>query len=180
MGKLLVGVDLVEVARVRRALERTPALKRRLFTEDEIAYCERRGRPEQSYAARFAAREAVLKALGCGFSGVGWKDVSVAIAEDGHPEALLEGAAKARAEEAGVEEVALSLSHTDAVACANAVLITHDARPEKKVRAGERDALASSFKEARSIVLELERAQREAEDERSRTAKGASPQSREE
>ena len=65
MGKLLVGVDLVEVARMRRALERTPRLKERLFTKGEIAYCERRAKPEQSFAARFAAREAVLKALGC-------------------------------------------------------------------------------------------------------------------
>ncbi len=165
---------------MRRALERTPGLKRRLFTDDEIAYCERRAKPEQSYAARFAAREAVLKALGCGFAGMGWKDVSVVNAEDGHPEALLAGTAQGLAFEMGVEEVALSLSHTDTVACANAVLITRDARPAKKVRAGERDALASSFKEARSIVLELERAQKEAGEARTHAASNDPSPTREE
>ena len=149
-----------------RALARTPGLRRRLFTEDEIAYCEGRARPEQSYAARFAAREAVLKALGCGFSGVGWKDVSVAVDSDGRPEAVLAGAARERADALGVEEVALSLSHTESVACANAALITRDVRPAKRERRDGREALASSFKEARSIVFELERAQREAEEAR--------------
>lgn len=162
MGKLLVGVDLVEVARMARALERTPSLKRRLFTPEEISYCEGRAKPEQSYAARFAAREAVLKALGCGFSGVGWQDVSIVVDGAGRPEARLAGKAADIARELGVEEVAISLSHTNEVACANAALITKDARPAPKVRHGSDEALASSFKEARAIVFELERAQGEA------------------
>ncbi len=155
-SRVLVGVDLVDVARMERALERTPSLKRRLFTAGERLYSDRRAHPAQSYAARFAAREAVLKALGTGFSGMGLKDVSVALDDAGRPKVVLAGAAKARADELGVVEVALSLSHTSEVACANAVLITEGARPRRERADDQAARLASSFKEARSIVLELE------------------------
>ena len=73
-----IGVDIVEIDRIERILERTPSFARRVFTEEEISYCERTRRPAEHYAGRFAAREAVLKALGTGFSGgIGLKDVWV-------------------------------------------------------------------------------------------------------
>ena len=73
-----IGVDMLEIARMQQAIERRPHFIRRMFTDAERAYCERTARPAEHYAARFAAREAVLKALGTGFSsGIGFQDVSV-------------------------------------------------------------------------------------------------------
>ena len=67
-----IGVDMLEISRMERVMRRRPSFLRRVFTDDERAYCERCARPAEHYAARFAAREAVLKALGCGFAeGVG-------------------------------------------------------------------------------------------------------------
>ena len=73
-----IGVDMLEIARMQQAIERRPHFIRRMFTDAERAYCERTARPAEHYAARFAAREAELKALGTGFSsGIGFQDVSV-------------------------------------------------------------------------------------------------------
>lgn len=153
-----IGVDIIEIARVERALERTPNIRRRIFTDEERTYCERTSRPGLHYAGRFAAREAVLKALGTGFSqGIGLKDVSVTRDENGRPQALLVGRAAEVAAEQGVLEIALSLSFTHDMAVANAVAVTEAARPRKdEVRDPEAD-LARSFKEARSVLDELER-----------------------
>ena len=63
-----IGVDMLEISRMERVVRRRPSFLRRVFTDDERAYCERCARPAEHYAARFAAREAVLKALGCGFA----------------------------------------------------------------------------------------------------------------
>lgn len=152
-----IGVDMLEIGRMRRAIERHPHIVERTFTDAERAYCDRTARPAQHYAARFAAREAVLKALGTGFSrGIGLKDVSVEVDDAGRPHAVLAGRAAEVARELGVQEVALSLSYTHEVALANAVAVTQEVRPktEKKTDPGLR-----SFREARSVVEELERAQ---------------------
>ena len=77
---------------MQRALDRRPSIAWRMFTDEERLYCEGTARPAEHYAARFAAREAVLKALGCGFGkGVKVKDVSVAHADNGRPVAVLRG-----------------------------------------------------------------------------------------
>ncbi len=150
---------------MERALERTPAFARRIFTDEERAYCERRARPAQHYAVRFAAREAVLKALGTGFSGgIGLRDVSVTRDETGRPRALLTGRVAEVAAEKGVLEIAISLSFTHDVAVANAVAVTAEARPAKSEKAEARDEMAASFKEARSVIDELERVQDELAD----------------
>ncbi|MDI9590047.1 MAG: holo-ACP synthase [Acidobacteriota bacterium] len=155
-----VGIDILEVARMQRALDRRPSIVWRMFTDEERLYCEGTARPAEHYAARFAAREAVLKALGCGFGkGVKVKDVSVAHADNGRPVAVLRGRVREIAAERGVTEVALSLSFTHEVATAMALLVTEEVRPKPK---GERDPereLLSSFKEARSVIDELERLQ---------------------
>lgn len=152
-----IGVDMLEIERMRRAMERHPRILERTFTEEERAYCDRTARPAQHYAARFAAREAVLKALGTGFSrGIGLKDVSVALDDAGRPHAVLRGRALEVAREQGVQEVALSLSYTHDVALANAVAVTAEVRP-KPDRKAEASGLAASFKEARSLIDELER-----------------------
>ena len=117
-------------------------------------------RPAEHYAARFAAREAVVKALGTGFSdGVSFRDVSVTRDDTGRPRALLTGRAAEVARERGIREVALSISHTHDVAVANAIAVTDAVRPAPDARREAQRALASSFKEARSVLDELERVQ---------------------
>jgi len=112
-----VGVDLAEVGRIRKALEDPRIGKRfreRVFTAKEIQYCEkkRRGRYE-SYAGRFAAKEAVMKALGRGWGAkVAWLDIEVARARSGKPEIVLHDKTARLAEELGIRRWALSITHT--------------------------------------------------------------------
>jgi holo-[acyl-carrier protein] synthase len=158
-----IGVDMLEIARMERAMRRRPSILRRLFTDEERAYCDACARPAEHYAARFAAREAVLKALGTGFGqGVGLKDVSVRNDENGRPTAVLSGRAAQLAAARGVQEVALSLSHTREVAVANAVMVTADVRPKVEERRDPAAELLASFKSARTVIDELELLQREA------------------
>jgi holo-[acyl-carrier protein] synthase len=109
-----VGVDILRIERMARALTRNPALRKRLFSVNEQAYCEARGRPAQHYAVRFAAKEAVAKALGHSFS---WQDVEIVKGEKGAPVVVLHNLARSAA--AG-RRVKVSLSHCDeyAIACA--------------------------------------------------------------
>ena len=107
---LSTGVDFTEIERVAGVLDRYgDRFLRRVFTPGEIAYC--RGRAP-NLAARFAAKEAVMKCLGTGFRGVGWRDVEVVRAPSGAPSARLHGRARRRAERLGVTEIAISLSHS--------------------------------------------------------------------
>lgn len=117
-----LGVDICEIARMERALERHPTFRDRFFTDEERAYCDRKARPAESYAGRFAAREAVLKALG-GYPSRGWKDISVVRAPSGAPGIRLAGNALRRADSLGVSEVLITFTHekTNAVAFAVAV-----------------------------------------------------------
>ena len=103
-----VGIDLLEIERLERALERTPRLAERLFTEAERAYAASRGRPGQHLAARFCAKEAVAKALGV--RSWNFHEVEV-LGAGGPPSIRLSGAAAARAAELGVT-VSVSLTHT--------------------------------------------------------------------
>lgn len=156
-----IGVDMLEIARMQRVMDRRPSFLRRVFTDGERAYCERTARPAEHYAGRFAAREAVLKALGTGFSqGIGLSDVSVGHDETtGRPVAILSGRAAEVAREQGVREIALSLSFTRDVAVANAVAVTDEVRPQPDAHEDAARALAASFREARSVIDELERVQ---------------------
>jgi holo-[acyl-carrier protein] synthase len=117
-----LGVDLCEIARLERAIERHPTLRERVFTPEEIAYCDGKARPAESYAGRFAAREATIKALG-GYPGRRWQDISVTRHPTGAPAIRLDGNAKRRADELGVTEVLITFTHerTNAVAFAIAV-----------------------------------------------------------
>lgn len=154
-----IGVDMLEISRMERVMRRRPSFLRRVFTDDERAYCERCARPAEHYAARFAAREAVLKALGCGFAeGVGLHDVSVATDAAGRPRAVLSGCAAKIAAEQGVREIALSISYTRDVAVANAVAVTDEVRPQPDARANAEREMATSFRQARSVLDELDRA----------------------
>ena len=117
-----LGVDICEISRMERAIARHPTLRERVFTVEERAYCDAKGRPAESYAGRFAAREATIKALG-GYRGKLWQDVSVARHPSGAPSILLVGNAKKRADTLGVNRVLITFSHekTSAVAFAVAV-----------------------------------------------------------
>lgn len=117
-----LGVDICEIARMERALERHGTMRERVFTPEERAYCESKARPAESYAGRFAAREAVIKALG-GYRGKRWHDISVARSPSGAPSIRLEGNAKLRADALGISSVLITFTHekTSAVAFAVAV-----------------------------------------------------------
>jgi len=112
-----VGIDLLEVGRLERALERRPRLAERLFTEGERAYAQTRARPAMHLAARFCAKEAVAKALE--LETWAWHDVEV-LGAGGPPRVHLSGAAAERAGELGVE-VKISLTHTAGMAGAVAL-----------------------------------------------------------
>ena len=160
-----IGVDMVEIARMEKVIARRPNFTKRVFTKSERAYCDRMARPAQHYAARFAAREAVLKALGTGFSrGVGFADVSVSRNDAGRPEVVLSGRAYEIANEQGVTEVALSLSYTHDVAVASAVAVTEEVRPTVEEKPDPQAELRASFRAARSVLDELERVEVQAEE----------------
>ena len=117
-----LGVDICEIARMERALALHPRMRERVFTLEERAYCDSKARPAESYAGRFAAREAVIKALG-GYRAKRWQDISVTRAPTGAPAILLAANAKLRADMMGIDRVLITFTHerTNAVAFAVAV-----------------------------------------------------------
>ena len=119
-----IGVDLVEIARVERVLRRHPERARtRLFAPGEVDYCEAASRPAQSYAARFAVKEAFFKAVGCGWgAGVAWNEVEVVGVPGEAPGLRLHGAALERAAAMGVRSTHLSITHSRDSALAFLVL----------------------------------------------------------
>ncbi|MGD9764558.1 MAG: holo-ACP synthase [Candidatus Binatia bacterium] len=119
-----VGTDAVEVARVRRAIDHPQwgaRFRSRVFTAGEIAYCLQRRRHAESFAARFAAKEAVMKALGTGYgAGVWWRDIEI-VRASGPPRLRLTGGAKARAAALGITRWHVSLTHTGGQALAQVI-----------------------------------------------------------
>src|ERR1700757_2711531 len=114
------GVDLIEIERVARALERYPGFRERCFTEAERAYCDSRPNPPQHYAARFAGKEAIGKALGFGVArAFAWREVE--IAGRPKPNVKLSGRLQVRAERVGARAIDLSMSHSRELATAGAV-----------------------------------------------------------
>ena len=118
------GVDLCEVGRLKDAMERYgDRFKHRVFTDREIAYSERKANLYERYAARFAAKEAGMKALGTGWrGGIGWRDFEVTNLPTGRPTLAFHGRAGEIAEKLGVRNVALSLTHTRDQALAMVIL----------------------------------------------------------
>ncbi len=110
-----VGIDVVDIARFEESLERTPGLRERLFTEQE------RTRPPSSLAARFAAKEALAKALGAP-TGMGWHDAEIINESTGDPQFEIRGSVLARANDIGARTVHVSLSHDAGIASAMVVL----------------------------------------------------------
>ena len=113
---LALGLDVVDVERIRTALERTPTLVDRVYTPDEIAYCLEARDPAERFAVRWAAKEAVVKTLGGGVPGIDLRGIGVGRAEDGAPSIELSGRAAEIAGERGYAGWLVSLSHTATVA----------------------------------------------------------------
>jgi holo-[acyl-carrier protein] synthase len=119
-----IGVDIIEVARIRETLARTPRFRERVFTSSEREYCDGRGAASaQHYAARFAAKEAMLKALQTGWrGGVSWQDVEIASRDSGAPYLVLHGEVQKIYQHSGATSMHLSLSHTTQHAIAEVIL----------------------------------------------------------
>lgn len=127
--RVLIGTDLVAVKRVETLLAGRAELAQQVFTARELAYCaSRKRRCLDHLAARFAAKEAVMKALGTG-AGVAWSDIEVVNSIDGRPEIRLHGRAAALARHRGVGQIEISLTHTEGLAMAYAVLICSGEAP---------------------------------------------------
>lgn len=155
-GAVGLGVDIVEIARMKKILGRTPNFAQRTFSEDERAYCESTAAPEVHYATRFAAKEAVVKALGTGFSqGISVRDIEVRRNAKGRPYVVLSGRAKEIAHEQGVRELPISLSFTHAEAVACAMAITEDSMRVAEKRVDPMEELSKQFKEARGMLEEI-------------------------
>jgi len=119
-----IGIDIIEVARIREVLLRTPRFAERVFTTAERTYCDGRSAVSaQHYAARFAAKEAALKALQTGWrGGISWQDVEVAAHESGAPYLIFSGQALEIFQKTGATATHLSISHTTQHAIAQVVL----------------------------------------------------------
>lgn len=118
------GVDLAEVPRIRASIERFGSkFTGRVFTPLEIAYVERKANKYERYAARFAAKEAGMKAIGTGWrKGVTWQDFEVANMPSGRPTLRLQGVAAQIAKKLGVKQISLSLTHTAELGMAHVIL----------------------------------------------------------
>ena len=117
---LKVGIDIIEIERIKKALERHKAFKQKLYTEKEIEYCEAQKNSLLHYAARFCAKEAVMKALGTGWAqGVSWTQIEILNYPSGEPYVNLYDTSS---EIVGERKVIISLSHSKSVASAVAVL----------------------------------------------------------
>ncbi|MDR2108381.1 MAG: holo-ACP synthase [Coriobacteriales bacterium] len=151
-----LGVDIIEIARMERILQRTPRFAQRVFSEEERRYANSKANPAAHYALFFAAREAVLKALGRGFAGIGYADVEVSHDRFGRPVPLLHGAAAALAVEEDVVEVQLSLSYTHQVGVASAVAIKASDRPRLDKRHDPMEEISAQFKEMRALLDDMD------------------------
>jgi len=117
------GIDLCDVGRMRDAIERHgERFKNRVFTAAEVAYSERKANRFERYAARFAAKEAAMKALGTGWRGVAWRDFEVTNLASGRPTLAFHGKAAEVAERRGVRNISLTLTHTAGQAMALVIL----------------------------------------------------------
>lgn len=120
-----IGMDIVEIDRIARALERRGGrLRHRVYTEEECIYCDRGKASAASYAARFAAKEAFLKALGHGLAeGIQWKEVEVTRDPSGKPGITLSGTARELFEKAGGTDILVTLTHSREAAAATVILV---------------------------------------------------------
>lgn len=124
MGIVGIGSDIVEVARIRKLLQdKREEFLKRVFTREEIEYCESRARPEIHFAARFAAKEALMKAIGTGWSqGVGFGQIRIHNNDEGRPDLTVSDVAAEMVKALGGRRLWVTLSHTKEVAMATVII----------------------------------------------------------
>lgn len=118
---LFIGTDIVEISRIREAALRHPAMWDKVLTPREKSYCQTKANGYQCLAGRFAAKEAVLKALGLGLSGVSWRDIEILPDEQGQPQVSIYGKLLDRSRELRIKKINLSISHSREYAMAVAI-----------------------------------------------------------
>lgn len=118
---MLIGIDIIDIERVKEAIERTPRFLKRVFTRQELDYCLSKKNPYPSLAARFAAKEAVRKVHPLFISGIRYHDTEVVLNEKGQPQIVLHGMARERFE-AHFAQIAVSLSHAEKQAIAAVIV----------------------------------------------------------
>ena len=120
-----LGTDIVEIVRIGKMIERHGELfLNRVFTEEEIRYCQRRRHCYQHYAGRWAAKEAVMKTLGTGFAkGIGWRDIEVCSQKSGRPTISIRGGARDFADQLGIDDILITISHCRTYATATAIAV---------------------------------------------------------
>ncbi len=125
MGIVGLGTDIIEIVRIGQMIERHGELfLERVYTADEIQYCQRRRESYQHFAGRWAAKEAVMKTLGTGFvRGIGWQDIEVVMEKTGKPRIAVRGGAGEMARQLGIDEILITISHCRTFATATAVAV---------------------------------------------------------
>jgi holo-[acyl-carrier protein] synthase len=118
-----IGIDIIEIDRIDRMLKKYPNFRSRIFTKREISYCEQKKYPAQHYAARFAAKESIMKALGDLAEKIRWKDLEIIESSFGKPLVKLHGRSRSMGEEIGIKEIKVSLSHCKMYAVAVAQVV---------------------------------------------------------
>ncbi|MCA9079984.1 MAG: holo-ACP synthase [Planctomycetaceae bacterium] len=126
-----LGTDIVEIVRIGQMIEKHGELfLQRVYTEAEIQYCQTKRGALEHYAGRWAAKEAVMKTLGTGFTkGVGWRDIEVHNMKSGQPVIRLSGGAGNVAKLQGIDEILITISHSKAYATATAIAVQHGRQP---------------------------------------------------
>lgn len=117
-----IGTDIIEIKRIQEAIQRRDSFLQRIFTREEVHYCQNKQNKYQSFAVRFAAKEAAAKALGTGIRDFKWLDIEIKVNNLGKPSIVFKGRALKRSQDLGVENINLSLSHSKDYAIAMVVL----------------------------------------------------------
>ncbi|HHV17034.1 MAG TPA: holo-ACP synthase [Gelria sp.] len=118
---MLIGIDIIEIERVKKAVERTPRFLERVFTSREVSYCMNKANPYPSLAVRFAAKEALRKLHPAFIKGVRFHDLEVLSGEDGRPQIHLHGKARQHCRVQGIGEISISLAHSREQAIATVI-----------------------------------------------------------
>jgi len=128
MNVLGLGTDIIECLRIAKMIEKHGELfLQRVYTEHEVGYCSSRKAANQHYAGRWAAKEAVLKAMGTGWSrGIRWRDIEVKVEVGGKPNVYIHGTAKEICNELGITDMLISISHCRSHATATAIAVGED------------------------------------------------------
>lgn len=128
---MYTGIDIIEVERIEKVFSKHENFIRRVYTENEVKYCQSKKNCFQHYAARFASKEAVLKAFGTGLRGkMKWTDIETLNEESGRPYVNLYGRARELAMEKNIGEISISLSHCNDYAVAHVLLVPNSAKSE--------------------------------------------------